>query len=192
MNEILWAVTRATALVSVVLLTAAFVLGVLASARAADSAARRTVIMTLHRTISLLMITFVAVHVITSIVETYVDIGWLSAVVPFTSAYDRGWIGLGTIALDLVLAVIITSLLRERIPRRWWRLVHLSSYAMWPIALLHGVGSVTTDSTLTYAILAVCALAGLIALGVRLAKLPADTRRRRTVTATGWRVGSPS
>lgn len=192
MNEILWAVTRATALVSVVLVTATLVLGMLTSSRAASSVARRTVVTAVHRTLSLLMLAFISVHVISAIVETYVDIGWLSALVPFTSAYDRAWIGLGTLAFDLLLAVIITSLLRQRIPQRVWRLVHLASYALWPIALLHGVGSVTTDSTLTYAILAVCALAGLIALGVRLAKLPADTRRRRTVTATGWRVGSPS
>lgn len=190
MNEILWAVTRATALVSVVLLTASFVLGVLTSARAAESITRRAVITALHRTVSLLMISFIAVHVITAIIETYVDIGWLSALVPFTSAYDRGWIGLGTIAVDILLAVIITSLLRDRISQRWWRLVHLSAYAMWPIALLHAAGSVTADTTLTYGVLIGCAVVGLTAVGVRLVQLPHDTRRRRAVAAYGWRVES--
>lgn len=192
MNEVLWAVTRATALVSVVLLTVTVVLGMLTRSRAATSVPRRTVVAAVHRTLALLMVAFIAVHVITAIVETYVDISWLSVVVPFTSGYDRGWIGLGTVALDLLLAVIITSVLRHRIAPRAWRLVHLASYAMWPIALLHGIGSVTADSALTYAVVGVCAAAGLTALGVRLVRLPADTQRRRAVAAAGWRAGSSS
>jgi predicted ferric reductase len=187
-NEILWAVTRATALVSLVLLTATFVLGVVTSARTAASPATRTVITTVHRTLSLAMISFVAVHVVTAITETYVDIGWLSALVPFTSGYARGWIGLGTITVDLVLAVIITSLLRQRIPHRWWRLVHLATYAMWPIALLHGLGSVSTGTAVTYAVCAGCAAVGLTAVAVRLVQSPADTRRRRAVAGPGWRT----
>ena len=192
MNELLWAVTRATALVSVVLLTATFALGVLTSARAPHSPAQHAVISTVHRTISLLMISFVAIHVITAIAETYVEIDWVSAVLPFASGYERGWVGLGTIALDIVLAVIITSLARDRISQRVWRLLHLTTYAMWPIALLHGVGSVSTGALLTYALTGVCAVVGLTAIGVRLVQLPADTRRRRAVTALGWRAESTS
>lgn len=188
MNEILWAVNQASALASLVLLTTTLVLGLLTCAHAAPSVETRTVLAALHRTIALLMTVFLAAHVLTAVVESYVDIGWLSVLVPFTSAYDRGWIGLGTLALDLVVAVIITSLLRHRIPDRAWRLVHLTTYALWPIALLHGLGSVTVATTLTYAVTAVCAAAGLGALAFRLTRLPADTRRRRAVTARGWRL----
>lgn len=190
MNEILWAVTRATALVSVVLLTTSFVLGVLTSARAAESVGRRAVISAVHRTISLLMIGFIGGHVLTAIIETYVDIGWIAALLPFTSHYARGWVGLGTIALDILLAVIITSLLRQRIRPRTWRLVHLITYAMWPIALLHGVGSVSADTELTYVVTGTCAIVGLTAVGVRLVQLPADSERRRAISAAGWRVES--
>lgn len=192
MNEILWAVNRASALVSVVLLTASLVLGMLTSARAAGSVQRHTVVAAVHRTISLLMVTFITVHVITAVTETYVDIGWIAAVVPFTSTYDRGWIGLGTIAFDLILALIVTSLIRGRIPPRVWRLVHLSAYALWPIALAHGVGSVTTDVTLTYVVVGACAVAGLAALAVRLVRTSADTIRRRSANELDWRIGAHS
>ena len=189
MNEILWAVTQATALASLVLLTGTFVLGLLTSGRAVGSAGGRTVLAAVHRTVALLMTVFIGAHVITAIAETYVDIGWVSAVVPFTSAYERGWIGLGAIAVDLVLAVVITSLLRDRIPIRAWRLIHLTTYALWPIALLHGIGSVTVSTTLTYAVAGTCFAAALGALVIRATRIPADTRRRRAVTARGWRVG---
>ncbi len=189
MNEILWAVDQASALATLVLLTATLALGMLTRAHAAPSVESRTVLAAVHRTVALLMTAFLAVHVITAVVETYVDIGWLSVLVPFTSAYDRGWIGLGTLAVDLLVAVIITSLLRHRIPERWWRLVHLTTYALWPIALLHGLGSVTVNTTITYAVTGACAVVGLGALALRLNRLPADTHRRRAVTARGWRVG---
>jgi predicted ferric reductase len=191
-NEILWAVTQATALASLVLLTATFVLGLLTSGRAVGSVVGRTVLATVHRTVALLMTVFIGAHVITAIAETYVDIGWVSALVPFTSAYERGWIGLGAIAVDLVLAVIITSLLRDRIPIRAWRLIHLTTYALWPIALLHGIGSVTVSTTLTYAVAGICSAAALGAFVVRLTRIPADTQRRRAVSAHGWRVGVSS
>lgn len=188
MNEILWAVTRASALVSAVLLTATFVLGMLTSARVAPSLLGRAVVARVHRTIALVMVTFIAIHVITAIAETYVDIGWISALVPFSSDYARGWIGLGTIAFDIVLAVVVSSLLRDRVPDRAWRAIHLASYAMWPIALVHGVGSVTAGVTATYAVITACALAGLIALAIRITRVPADTDRRRAVEAGRFRV----
>jgi hypothetical protein len=187
-NEVLWAASRATALSSIVLLTVTFVLGMLTSARTAGTTGGRVVSTALHRTLALLMVAFIAVHVITAIAETYVDIGWISALVPFTSAYQTVWIGLGTLALDLVLALIITSLLRHRLPTRLWRGIHWASYALWPIAVVHGLTSVTVDKTLTYGLIAACAVAAAAALVVRLVRTPADTGRRRLGSVHTWRI----
>lgn len=187
MNEVLWAATRATALVSLVLLTGTFVIGVLTSGRAATSAVTHTVLTRVHRTLSLLMTLFIAGHVVTAIAETYVDIDWISAVVPFTAGYQRVWTGLGAIAVDLILAIVATSLLMPRLPVRAWRAVHVASYALWPITLAHAVGSVSVDVTLTWIVVAACTLAGVAAVGVRLLQVPADTRQRERL-AHGWRV----
>ena len=102
MNELLWSLSRATGMVAVVLLTATFVLGLLTTGRAAPIGAPAWVRASLHRTLSLILVVFLAVHVVTAVVETYVDIGWLSVVVPFSSAYDTFWVGLGTLAVDLL------------------------------------------------------------------------------------------
>jgi methionine sulfoxide reductase heme-binding subunit len=187
MNEILWYLSRATGMVCVVLLTATFVLGLLTSGRAAPIGAPAWVRARLHRTLSLILVVFLGVHVVTAVVETFVDIGWLSAIVPFTSAYDTLWVGLGTLAVDLLLAVAITSLLRSRIPLRAWRYVHLLAYAMWPLALLHGWGTSTSDGTAMLAITATCAAVGGTAIAWRATRVLADSRQRLLATAQGWR-----
>ena len=66
---------------------------------------------------------------------------WIDAVLPFASQYKPFWLGLGALAFDLMLAVIITSLLRVRIGHRVWRAVHWMAYALWPIAVIHGLGT---------------------------------------------------
>ena len=95
----------------------------------------------LHRSLSLLAVLFIAVHVATAILDPYVSIGLAAVVIPFVSAYEPFWLGLGAVALDLIAALIVTSLLRARISRRFWRGVHWLAYAAWPVALVHGFGT---------------------------------------------------
>ncbi|MBO0776365.1 MAG: ferric reductase-like transmembrane domain-containing protein [Actinobacteria bacterium] len=95
----------------------------------------------LHRSLSLLAVAFIAVHVGTAVTDPYVSIGLAAVVVPFTSAYEPFWLGLGAVTLDLVLALAVTSLIRSRIPRRCWRGIHWLAYAAWPVAFVHGLGA---------------------------------------------------
>ena len=77
----------------------------------------------------------------TAIIDPYVSIGLAAVVIPFVSAYMPFWLGLGAVALDLIAALILTSLARAYISRRTWRGIHWLAYAAWPVALLHGIGS---------------------------------------------------
>jgi predicted ferric reductase len=141
----LWYATRATGLVTLLLLTAAVVLGILTAGRFASPAWPRFLTIGLHRNISLLAVAFLALHVGTTVVDSYTSISLTDAVVPFLSSYKTFWLGLGAIACDLFLALIITSLLRERIGYRTWRAVHWCGYVCWPVALAHGTG-IGTDA----------------------------------------------
>jgi len=127
MGHALWYTSRATGLVSLVLFTVVVVLGAANVARFATARWPRFVISTVHRNLSLLALTFIAVHVATSIIDPYAGIGWLDAVIPFQSVYKPFWLGLGAAAGDLLVAIIVTSLLRLHIGLRWWRLVHWRS-----------------------------------------------------------------
>jgi methionine sulfoxide reductase heme-binding subunit len=179
--SLLWYTTRATGVMALLLLTGSVVLGVAGVARIDAPRWPRLLNAGLHRNLSLLAVAFVAVHVVTTILDGYAPIGWLSAVVPFSSPYRTLWLGLGAVAFDLLLAVTITSLVRVRLGYRAWRAVHWLAYASWPIALWHGLGT-GTDSKLTWllALDAACVAAVTCTFGWRLSL----ARRRPSVLAT--------
>jgi DMSO/TMAO reductase YedYZ heme-binding membrane subunit len=139
----MWYMTRATGIVALVLLTSTMVMGVAAGGNWARPRWPRFVTQGLHRNLSLLAVMFVFAHVTTTVVDGYVPAGWLSAFVPFTSPYKRVWLGLGAVAFDLILALILTSLVRHRLNQTTWRAIHWLAYASWPVALVHGLGAGT-------------------------------------------------
>jgi predicted ferric reductase len=143
MNTAFWYASRATGVVALLLLTAVLVLGLLVSRQGRLPGLPRFAVTGLHRNLSLLSVVFIVVHILTAILDTYVHIPLLSAVVPFTSGYERLWLGLGAVSLDLMLAMIVTSLLRGRLNRTVWRAIHLLAYASWPVAFAHSLGSST-------------------------------------------------
>lgn len=144
----LWYATRATGIAALVLLSATMVLGILTAGRA-RSALPAYARADIHRRLSILTIVFLAIHVLTSVIDTYAHINWVSIVVPFASSYHKIWLGLGTVAVDLFVAVGISSALRQRIGARAWRTLHWLAYLSWPIALLHALG-MGTDSNLDW------------------------------------------
>jgi sulfoxide reductase heme-binding subunit YedZ len=154
---------------ALVLLTATVVLGVAGTARFATPRWPRVITAQLHRNLSLLAVAFVAAHVVTTVLDPYAPIGWISAFVPFASPYRTFWLGLGTVAFDMLLAVLVTSLLRARLGYRTWRAVHWLGYACWPVALWHGLGT-GTDSKISWllALDAACVAAVAVAAGWRL------------------------
>jgi Ferric reductase like transmembrane component len=145
----LWYATRATGVVALVLLTVSVVLGIAGTTRFVAPGLPRVVTAGLHRNVSLLVLCLVAVHVLTTVLDSYTRIGLASAIVPFSSPYRRVWLGLGAVAFDLLIAVTLTSLLRDRLSYRIWRALHWLSYACWPVALWHGLGT-GTDSRLSW------------------------------------------
>jgi len=181
----LWYASRATGVVSLLLLTAVVLLGVLVNRQGRLPGLPRFVVTGLHRSISLLSVAFIAVHVITAIADPYVSIRLTAAVIPFTSAYKPFWLGLGAVSLDLIAALIVTSLARAHISRKLWRGVHWLAYAAWPVALAHGVGSSTDLQRGLLLWLAVgCTLAVAGAVTWRLAGAARDVPRAERAAAT--------
>lgn len=189
MSHALWYASRATGLVCLVLLSTSVVLGLLGAGRFASESWPRFVLAALHRNASLLIVVFLAVHISTAVIDPYAGIGWISAVVPFVSAYHPLWLGLGAVAFDLLLALVVTSLLRTRMPLRAWRGVHWTAYACWPAALLHGIGIGGIDRTRPWvlALDAVSLLAVLLAAGWRLRASHPDTEARNAAAVLGGR-----
>ncbi|MEY9945102.1 ferric reductase-like transmembrane domain-containing protein [Kitasatospora sp. GAS1066B] len=156
----LWYATRAGGTVALLLLTATVLLGIVAGGRYAPKRIARFEIGALHRNLSLLALAFLLLHIVTAIADSYVHFGWIDAVVPFASSYRTLWVGLGALAFDLLLAVLLTSAVRLRIGQRRWKAVHWLAYASWPLALFHAAGTGTdTRLSLQLGLYAVCLLA---------------------------------
>ena len=156
----LWYATRATGLVTLLLLTVSVLLGILTAGRFASEKWPRFLSQGLHRNLSLLVLVFLVLHVGTTVVDTYTAIPLTAAFIPFTSSYHTVWLSLGAVAADLLLALLATSLLRKRIGHRSWRLVHWLAYACWPVAVAHGLGIGTDrNATWVFVLTMACALA---------------------------------
>jgi hypothetical protein len=181
-----WYLTRSTGAVALLLLTASVVLGVAEVSRWQSPRWPRFVVDSLHRNVSLLALAFVAVHVLTSVLDSFAPIGIVEAVVPFVGSYRPLWLGLGALAFDLLLAVAITSMLRHRLGYRSWRATHWLAYASWPVALLHTLGTGSdVKSGWLLSLTAACLLAVLAAVGVRtLRGWPERTPVRAAALAT--------
>ncbi len=197
-----WYLTRSSGAVALLLLTLALVLGVIDVRRLSSDTWPRFVVDSLHRNVSLLALAFLCLHILTAVLDSFAPISLINAVIPFTGSYRPLWLGLGAVSFDLMLAVIITSLLRRRIGHATWRATHWLTYASWPIALLHSLGSGSdVKSAWLLALSVACLMAVLVAVLARVAAGWPDQLARRSAAlgATGaftlglllWLPGGP-
>jgi DMSO/TMAO reductase YedYZ heme-binding membrane subunit len=157
-----WYLTRGTGVVALLLLTTGLVLGVLTSTRWAAPRWPRFVVSGLHRSVTLFALAFVVVHVLTTILDGYAPVGLKDAIIPFASRYRPIWVGFGAVAFDLLLALILTSLLRARVGFRAWRYVHWLAYASWPLALVHAFGTGSDARSGWFGLLALLSIGSVI------------------------------
>ncbi len=159
MNEAAWAFGRVSGFIALALFTASVLLGILTrSGRPLLSLPRFSVTL-LHRNIALLGTVFLALHVGSLMLDSYARLNPVDVVIPFLGSYKPFWQGLGTVALDMVAAVVITGLLRHRIGQRSFKAVHWLTYAMWPIALAHAIGNGTNGTGKLFLVAAVASVA---------------------------------
>jgi predicted ferric reductase len=137
----LWFASRGSGLVLLVLFTAVMALGTATRLGWAPLRSPRFVAAELHRVLALFAVALLSLHVLTAIADPYVSIGWAATVLPFLSPYRTMAIGFGTLAVDLAAAVLLTSILRQRLGFRAWRAVHWLAYLAWPAAFWHALSA---------------------------------------------------
>jgi methionine sulfoxide reductase heme-binding subunit len=181
-----WYITRASGIVTLVVLTLTMILGLITTSRARARGWPGFAQQEIHRRLSMMSMVLLAIHVLTSVLDAYVHIGWLAVVVPFASPYRRFWLGLGTVALDLMVAVFVSSLLRSRMRAGTWRGIHWLAYGCWPIALAHTFGLGTDSGELWVVVLgALCVGSVGVAL---LWRMRAEARRVQDPVQVGARI----
>lgn len=156
-NSLLWYTTRGAGAVTLILLSTVVVLGILSTLRVQSDRWPRFLTTGLHRNLALMTLVFLALHIVTAVVDPFTNLGWAAAFIPFASYYKTLWLGLGVISFELLLAIVATSLVRDLLGHWAWRLIHWLTYAAWPIGVAHGLGTGTdTWSAWMLAITAAC------------------------------------
>jgi methionine sulfoxide reductase heme-binding subunit len=142
-----WYLMRGSGVVSLLLLTVVFALGIATSKRLRPRGLPLYVTTTVHRNASLLAVAFLGIHIATAVLDGDAGVPLAAILVPFASDGAPLWVGLGTLAVDLLAAVVVTSLLRKRLKHATWRAVHWAAYGAWPMVYLHGLGAGTDAAT---------------------------------------------
>ena len=142
-NSILWYTTRGAGAITLILLSCVVVLGILSTLRVQSPSWPRFLTTGLHRNLALMTLAFLALHIVTAVVDPFTNLGWAAALIPFSSSYRTLWLGLGVISFELLAAIVVTSLVRGILGHRAWRAIHWLTYAAWPVGLLHGLGTGT-------------------------------------------------
>jgi predicted ferric reductase len=145
MDEALWALGRGTGVASLLLITVSVLLGILTRSGRPAFGLPRFAVTLVHRNASMLAMVFLVIHIVSLFFDPYAQLTLVDFVIPFLGADNTVWLGLGTLTFDLLIAITVTALLRNRIGLRAFRIVHWLTYAMWPIALAHAIGN-GTDS----------------------------------------------
>ena len=161
----LWYAARSTGYVSLLLLTAILALGITTSMRWSSREWPRFVSQALHRNLSLVVLVFLLIHIVTSVADPFAGISMLNATAPFTGSYRPLWLGLGVVSVELLAAVTVTSLLRQRIGFVAWRVIHWAAYACWPLAVLHTLGT-GSDVRSVWAVLLSIACLGVVVAAI--------------------------
>ena len=178
----LWYLNRSTGLVLLALFSLTLLLGVLAHRGDAGTRVPRFAVQALHRNLALLSTVMLALHIASAVLDEYVDIRWWQSVIPWNLDYEPWWLALGILASNLAIAVVVTSLIRERLPHRLWLVLHLGTYPAWAISVAHGLG-IGTDTGAGWATAVYLGCAAVVSLAMLVRFLPTRGRRTRSAAA---------
>jgi len=170
-GQLIWYVARSSGIVTWALLAASVIWGLALTTRAFGRRARPAWILDLHRFLGGSALVFLGIHMTSISLDTYVHFGPVSLLVPFTGAWHPVAVGWGIVAMYLMVAVEVTSLLRTRLSPQLWRATHYAAFPLLFLGTVHALTAGTDRHTvvLRYGMLAVLAVAIVLA-AVRIAK----------------------
>ncbi len=138
-DQLLWTLARVTALSAYGSLVVAVLTGIALRTGVLDWLGSNRILRSLHEYTTLLWVPFAVLHVSALVLDSTARVGWLDLFVPFQSPYGTIAIGLGTLSLDLLLAVTLTSFFKRRMRADVWRWLHRLAYVAFVCAFAHAV-----------------------------------------------------
>jgi methionine sulfoxide reductase heme-binding subunit len=180
-SPLTWYVARAGGLAAFTLLSVTVLLGLTLSLRARRPGWSRFAVEDVHRFAGVLTGAFVGLHGLALLLDEFVPFSLSQLLIPGTSSYRPLATALGIVAAELLAALAIANHYRERLSYRFWRRTHYVNFAVWALALVHGV-TAGTDAREPWALgLYAIAAGSIAALGV--------WRALRTRVTARWALG---
>lgn len=179
-----WYLTRASGIVAWLMLTLSVIWGILLSTKAFPDQRRPVWLLSVHRWLGGLTMSFLAIHLVALVADSYVSFGIADIAIPYASDWKPGAVALGVLGAWLLVAVELTSLAMRRLPRKFWRVVHLSSYLAFWLTSMHAAFAGTDATSWLYrggAAASILAVAW--ALMYRVANRRAVRRAQRSLAA---------
>jgi len=178
-----WLVSRSAGVVAWALVVASCTWGILLATRALSRRGVRRPspawIFSLHRFLGGLTVAFTVIHVVAIVFDPFVSFSVVDVLVPFSSSWEPLAVAIGIVSLYLLLAIEITSLVRDRMSSRAWRSIHLLAYGLLALTTVHALAAGTDTTTLLPTALSVV-LGCVVVFGAGLAW---SVRREHTVPA---------
>lgn len=133
-----WGVIKASGFTSYLLLFISICLGAFSSDKNISARARGSLII-LHQLSGWIGFLFGLLHGLVLTVDQYEPFTLLEVFVPFASDYRTVSVGLGIIALYLLLIVLFTSDWKRWFGHKTWRLIHFLVFPSYLLFLIHGL-----------------------------------------------------
>jgi predicted ferric reductase len=137
MSKIPWYAARASGVVAWALILLTIVWGLLLATRVLGRKPAPAWLLSLHRFLAALSLVFVGVHVGAIMLDSYTSFGPVDVLVPFASSWHPLAVAWGIVAMYLLVAIEITSLLRHKISNKMWHAIHLCSYILFGMVTIH-------------------------------------------------------
>jgi DMSO/TMAO reductase YedYZ heme-binding membrane subunit len=135
----IWLLARASGITAYVLLTSVVLAGLLLKARPFGARPRPAAVTDIHRFLSLLALAALALHGAALVLDRAVSVPLQALLVPGIAEYRPLWTGLGVVAGELMLMLVLSFSVRRRIGARAWRRFHYAAYAAFAAAAVHGI-----------------------------------------------------
>ena len=164
MSPGVWYFARSAGIVAYLLLSSSVLLGVLMAGKS-NFRWPKFAVEEVHRFLAILTGVFIVLHGGSLLLDRVVPISLGQELIPFDSPYRPLAVGLGVCAMELIAAVGITNLFRNRIPYGTWRRLHYLTLPAWLLASLHGILAGTDAGDPWFAALAAGAFAAVAMTG---------------------------
>jgi DMSO/TMAO reductase YedYZ heme-binding membrane subunit len=187
----LWILARASGFTAYGLLTASVLAGLVLKTRPFGKALRPATVTDLHRFLSLLGLSMLAIHGAALALDRAADVSLAALVVPGLTSYRPLWTGLGVIAAELMLLIVVSFSVRRLIGTRTWRRLHWATYVVFGAATAHGIAA-GTDSGRPWALGVYLSAVGAVAAATAWRALAPRNARATRLLPTESRGGSPS